>query len=213
MSQDDPMPTELAGQAADVTNPGGARDGAAPLPIDGRAFEELIATVAELGRSIAEANRLGEERERIVDRLHEENQRLKAGELALLVIPIWRDLFRLHDDLDRTAVAWAAKGEPAMKAATREFECFRDAVLDLLCRHGVEPFGAIAGMPFEAKEQRAVVIVPTADEAQDRTVARVSKVGFRSETRILRTVDVDVYRVSTVPLPKAATEEFKKGDE
>ena len=49
---------------------------------------EVISRLEKLQAGLNEANRISQDRERIVDRLHEENQRLRTGELRQAMAPI-----------------------------------------------------------------------------------------------------------------------------
>ncbi|MBX3169601.1 MAG: hypothetical protein KF760_19520 [Candidatus Eremiobacteraeota bacterium] len=133
---------------------------------------------------LSEANQLNRERERLVDRLHEENRRLRAGELQQAISPICRDLIRLYDELEKSS------------QVALEFKYFRDLVSDILNRHAaLETFGpGLEGTLFEPREQRAVATTCTADPARDRTLARVIRVGFRAGERIFRPLEAEVYR-------------------
>jgi molecular chaperone GrpE (heat shock protein) len=160
--------------------------------------EELQARIDErfdeLCQSLDEANRISQDRERIVDRLHQENQRLRSGELQQAMMPFFRDLIRLHDDLSQTALRYAT---PTESEASRDFQSFGEAVADVLYRHGVERYTVDVGTPFNPREHRALAAVPTTEAALDRTIAKVVGAGFRYETRILRPLEAEVYRART----------------
>lgn len=157
-------------------------------------FERLATCVRELTEQVEEANRLGQDRERVVDRLHQENQQLRVGELQQALTPVLRDLIRLFDDLQRTAAAYATRAEPLPPEVVRDLECYRDTVLDILYRQGVEPYDAPAEAAFDPKLHRALGSVATSTPCQDRSVARVVRVGFRSEARVIRSLEAEVYR-------------------
>jgi molecular chaperone GrpE (heat shock protein) len=153
--------------------------------------------LTELVRALEESNRISAERERLIDRLYEENQGLRAGELQQALMPILRDLMRLFDDLQKTAAAYSERPSLDSAQVLREWEFFRDSALDILSRHGVEPCAANEGSSFDPREQRVCGTVATTDQSQDRKIVRVIRLGFRTETRILRTADVEVYRATS----------------
>ncbi len=157
-------------------------------------FERLATCVRELTEQVEEANRLGQDRERVVDRLHQENQQLRVGELQQALAPVLRDLIRLSDDLQRTAAAYATRAEPLAPEVVRDLECYRDTVLDILYRQGVEPYDAPAETAFDPKLHRALGSVATSTPGQDRSIARVVRVGFRREARVIRSLEAEVYR-------------------
>lgn len=163
--------------------------------------------VEQLAGLLDEANLLSRERERIVDRLHQENQQLRAGEIWQALAPVLRDLIRLYDDLEQTAQRYEDPLEQEAKEAGREFQSFRDTIEDILYRHGVERYLAAEGTPFNSKEQRALGVVPTPDENLDRTIARVVRAGFRAETRIVRLLEAEVFRFTPMVITSPNEEE------
>ena len=171
-----------------MASAGGTSDSSLPQPLD--AVASRVERLAEL---LDETNRLGHERERTIDRLHEENQRLRRGELERAIAPLLRDLVRLFDDLDRTMRSFAQRHghDPA---PVTELACFRDAVGDVLYRHGLESYDVAVGAPFDAGVHRALATVPTSDPASHRTIARVIRLGFRNESGVFRFLDADVFK-------------------
>lgn len=198
------------GEPVTVPPPAEARSGAAGAPAGGEPPEdgarpeahtpsgqegsEVACRLAEIAARVEESNRLGLERERIIDRLHEENQRLKAGEIQQIVTPIFRDLVRLFDDLSGSVLEYRSSSEPKLLDVARDLACFRDVVSDILYRHGIERYEVDPGGAFDAKTHRVIRVAATSDPALDRTVARVVRPGFRSEARVLRAAEVEVYR-------------------
>ncbi|MGH9937456.1 MAG: nucleotide exchange factor GrpE [Blastocatellia bacterium] len=142
-----------------------------------------------------EANRIAQDRERVIDRLHQENQQLRGGELQQAMAPVFRDLIRLHDDLLQTSQRYLARAEASDTEAARDFQSYSDAVTDILYRYGVERYETDVGAPFNSKEHRALAVVPTTDENLDRGIAKVIRFGFRTETRIVRLLEAEVFRI------------------
>jgi molecular chaperone GrpE len=159
--------------------------------------DDVKTQFAELLRAVEESNRISTERERVIDRLYEENQRLRSGELEQALMPVLRDLMRLFDDLQKTVSSCAGRTSLDAAEVLREWEYYRDSTLDVLFRQGIEPCVARENSVFDPKEHRACGTVSTTDRSRDRTIARVIRVGFRTETRVLRTADVEVYRANT----------------
>lgn len=170
-------------------------------PSDNETLETLTRRIEEIAESFREANALSRERERIVDRLHEENQELRSGELWQALAPVFRDLVRLYDDLELTTRRYESKTEIEVKEVALDFQSFRDAVADVLYRHGVERYGATEGAPFNSKEHKALGVVATSDPSLDRAVACVVRSGFRTESRVLRILEAEVFRFSATPSP------------
>jgi molecular chaperone GrpE (heat shock protein) len=159
----------------------------------------LAEALANFSDQLREVNRISEHRERIIDQLHQENQRLKQGELQQLLMPVFRDLIRLYDDLKITTASYESDGNEKF---TRELVCYRETVSDILYRHGVELIEVASGENFNPKEHKAVATV-AADLERDRTIAKVIRDGFKTDLKIIRNVEVEVYR----HIPQTATEE------
>lgn len=150
--------------------------------------------LAQLARAMEEANRLSQDRERIIDRLHQENQSLRQGELLQALLPILKDSIRLFDDLKQTSINYASRAEVRTEDAVRDFECLTEMMSDILYRYGVERYQAREGEAFNAKEHKVLGAIPTPEPAKDRTIARMVREGFRRETGVVRLLEAEVYR-------------------
>ncbi|MGH9800605.1 MAG: nucleotide exchange factor GrpE, partial [Blastocatellia bacterium] len=188
-----------------------------PLADAGGQADDQVATAAiaewtsqintrfdELGQWLNESNRIATERERIIDRLHQENQQLKGGELQQAMLPLFRDLIRLHDDLQQTAQRYA--GQDNAESA-RDFMSYSEASADILYRYGVERYETVVGTAFNPKEQRALAAIPTTDESLDRMIAKIIRSGFRTESRNIRLLEAEVYRATPVSVQQPVSPE------
>ncbi len=151
---------------------------------------------AELGLLRASIDQLYTQSERqaaLVDRLHEENERLRRGAFEQIVDPLVRDLIALADSCLRNASAWRGKSEVAPTDLDR---VLRDIASDLsliLDRQGVEIFAPEPGSPFDRRQHRAARVQPTDSAPYDGLVAETLRPGYRSGIRILRYAEVVVY--------------------
>lgn len=179
---------------------------APPIEMDIVLLQSLAGQLDKLAGSVEEANHLAQERERIIDRLHHENQQLRQGELQQAILPVFRDLMRLFDDLRQTARSYSSRTEIVPQQAIRDFECFAEMVTDILYRQGVERYEAREGQQFSSAEHRVLEAIPTDEEAKDRTLARCIRDGFRNDSRIIRLVEAEVYRYRS-PAPTTASVE------
>ncbi len=163
---------------AEAAEPGAVADPADPA--------DPAAEVAErLGRieaQVAEFHRRSAHREAVIDRLHEENQRLRGGVERAVLSPVVADLIRLYDQLDREARR-LGKGDGGPL-----FRSFADDVAQILDRCGLEVFGAEPGDPFQHDRHRPLAVVPCDEESRHNTVAEVIAAGFaeRATGRIRR---------------------------
>ncbi|HEY0460095.1 MAG TPA: nucleotide exchange factor GrpE [Pyrinomonadaceae bacterium] len=168
------------------------------LPTENQSFDSLEKRLIELMGLVEESNRIANERERIIDRLHQENQQLKQGELEQAIMPVWRDLIRLFDDLKQTANRYVEREELQKQSIVKDFECYRDIVEDILYRYGVERYTAESGVPFNSKEHKALGVVETSESVNDKTLARVLRDGFKTENRNIRFLEVEVFRFNSI---------------
>jgi molecular chaperone GrpE (heat shock protein) len=133
-------------------------------------------------------------RERIIDSLHEENQRLRAGERQLVLRPILVDLSRLRNDLLRQASDLPDETTVAQFAAM--LESFASSVEQTLDRGGVLVLRPEPGTPFDPSRQRAVDVLPASSPEWDGKVAEVVGDGYLDTTvdRALAPARVRVHR-------------------
>ncbi|WP_433151747.1 nucleotide exchange factor GrpE [Actinomadura nitritigenes] len=201
---------------------GSGTDGAAPATDGASAPAEAAQGDAGGGRAAFEAEirdalagltaRLDREHERaahreaVIDRLHEENQRLRRGELQAMLEPVRAALYRLHDQARREAGRLAGAGEPPDPVRTAGlFTAVADDVADALARLGVERFSASPGDPYDASRHRPVAVTPVADPGRDGLVTGVQADGFEQSGKVLRKAAVSVGRLDRAANGAAAT--------
>ncbi|MEV6524646.1 nucleotide exchange factor GrpE [Longispora sp. NPDC051575] len=151
--------------------------------VEPAAFEEEVAEPGapdpldlRLGRIEAALGDVAAARERTIDRLHEENQRLRVGERQLLLRPLVTDLHRLRDDLLRQA--GALPGEITREQAAALLASYVVSVEQTLERCGVRVLTAAPGDPYDPYRHRAVGTVPAAGPEGDGLVAEVLGDGY-----------------------------------
>ncbi|WP_329108023.1 nucleotide exchange factor GrpE [Micromonospora sp. NBC_01699] len=170
---------------------------------DADRFAELVAVLAEIRGELVRGNERAVARERVIDRLHEENQRLRAGEYRALVRPLVTDLQSLRNDLLRQGAGLAEPVSP--RAAANLLASFAFSVELTLERVGVQVLRAEPGVPFEPGTHRAVGVVPTLDPDRDGTVAALVSDGYLdvAAARPLVPASVTVHRFTGPPAEPA----------
>lgn len=145
----------------------------------------LVGCLAQIENHLAEFHRRATHREAVIDRLHEENERLRDGMGRLILGPVTADLIRLYGQLIQEARRLDVAGQDG-----RLVRSFADDVEQILDRCGVEVFSTEPGAPFESGRHRAVGVVACEDESKHNTVAEVLAPGFyeRDTGRIVRPV-------------------------
>jgi molecular chaperone GrpE (heat shock protein) len=146
----------------------------------------LAVDVANVSRRIDELVRLADRREQLIDRLHADNQRLRAGELAQVRAPLLREMIRTYD----LVVTLLGDGS----SAGSDLELVRRRLVDGLESGGTLLVEPEAGEAFDAALHTAIERVETCERELDMTVARTVRVGFIQDgERVLRPADVVVH--------------------
>ncbi|WP_067491273.1 nucleotide exchange factor GrpE [Actinomadura hibisca] len=151
----------------------------------------LVAALAALTERLDREHERAAHREAIIDRLHEENQRLRRDELQSALEPVRTALYRLHDQVRRAAADWAA-APPAPERAAALLESVAGDVLDALAGTGVERFPVEPGVPYDATRHRPVDVETVTDPARAHTVRAVHTEGFERAGRVVRKAGVRV---------------------
>jgi len=147
-----------------------ARSEACP---DNVGLSDLACSLSRVEEQLARFHQREVHRESVIDRLHEENQLLKAGLNRMVLGPVITDLIRLHDQLSREARRQAGDGQDAKLAWS-----FVDDVVQILERCGIDTFTANPGDPFDPSRHHPLAVVTSTEEAQHNTVAEVLGAGF-----------------------------------
>ncbi len=149
--------------------------------------QNVEAALGQLDSKLGESQRLLDRQTELTERLHAENQSLRAGELREAQLPLIRDLIRLTDDLERMrAVATDSAADLTM---------VQETLIDVLARNGVQGFGEEQGEPFDSRLHTAAGTEPTEREELDKAVAEVVRRGFRWDSgEVIRVAEVRVYR-------------------
>ncbi|RFU40739.1 nucleotide exchange factor GrpE [Actinomadura logoneensis] len=139
-----------------------------------------------VGRLDREADRAAH-RESVIDRLHEENQRLRRGEIEAMLEPVRAALYKVHDTLRQ-----AAASPPEPERAARLLGDCANEVADALARTGTVRFEVEPGDPYDASRHRPVEAVPADDPDRAGTVLAVLSDGFENGGRVVRKAGVRV---------------------
>lgn len=173
----------------------------------------ILQRLTDIDARVAEFHQRAARREGVIDRLHAENQELRAGVRRAILEPAVTDLIRLYDALTNEAARADSQGgaSPAMLSS------FADDVELILDRCGVERFVAASGDPYRPGDHKPLAVVPTADPEGDKTVAEVTAAGFRDrETgRVRRPLQARFFQYlepeDSDPLSEARTAEGSSG--
>jgi molecular chaperone GrpE len=175
-------------------------DKAMPAALSEGLSEGLAALQSGLDRLTAATERENERaahREKIIDRLHEDNQELRRGELQAMLDPIRTSLYRLHDMVRRESRRWAAgTGDPAHVGPL--LSAIADEIAEALARAGAERYTAEPGEPFDQLRHKPVDTMAVTDPALDGTVMASRGDGFRRGEQVLRRAEVVIGKATGV---------------
>jgi len=159
-------------------------------------IEAGLAAIAE--RLERDAER-AEFRERVIDRLHGEVDRLRALERGGVLRPVVIDLCRLRNDMMRQARTLPQEMTTAKAGAL--LTTFAGAVEDALDRCGVVVARPVGGSPFSAGHHQVARTVEVTDPALDGTVAEVVQDGYVEVDgeKVVVPARVAVYRATAGP--------------
>jgi molecular chaperone GrpE len=153
------------------------------------AAESTESVLDRLDTRLAEAQRLLSRQAELTERLHAENQGLRAGELRSAQMPLVRDLIRLSDDLERMRSV-------AVESAS-DLAVIHESLLDILARNGIEVFSPPPGERFDPRVHSVSGTEATDDERLDKTVAEVVRNGFRwGSGEVVRVAEIRAYRAT-----------------
>ncbi|MEU5883572.1 nucleotide exchange factor GrpE [Spirillospora sp. NPDC047279] len=155
-------------------------------------LSERLERLERLERELVRGHERAVHRESVIDRLHEENQRLRRGELQATLEPLRTALYRLHDLARNGAGRWSAPDPPRPADAAALLTAVADEVADALARTGVERFTVEPGEPYDAARHRPVAVEPVTDPALAGTVVAVRTDGFEHDGRVVRKAEVSV---------------------
>ncbi|SFN60022.1 MULTISPECIES: nucleotide exchange factor GrpE [Actinomadura] len=202
MSRDGEPPVNEDSRAEPGPAPEG---GAGPAPAGGAGADfraEVREALAGLAARLDREHERAAHREAVIDRLHEENQRLRRGELEAMLEPVRSALYRLHDQARRESDRLRAPERtdpPDPRQTALLLAAVADDVADALARLGVDRFTVEPGAPYDASRHRPVAVTPVDDPLRDGTVTGVRADGFEQGGKVLRKAAVSVGRLGGRP--------------
>lgn len=179
-----------------------------PAEVVARLEANMMAQLVELRRAFDDKLKYDRFKEGQIDRLHDELQGHKANLLAQAIRPILRDVIRLHDDLGRMVEALRQR-EPAEFTREKLFkvlEGFAEDIEAVLQHNGVESVRGAAEV-FDARQQKTLRTIPTADPTLVGRVAANLRPGFIHDGFALEKERVAVYVAEKPAAPTLATTE------
>jgi len=152
----------------------------------------LQSTLDRLAAATEREHERAAHREKIIDRLHDDNQLLRRGELQAMLDPIRTALYRLHDMVRRESLRWAGgPADPPDPAHVGPLlSAIADEIAEALARAGAERYTVEPGDLFDQARHRPVGTVPVTDPALDGAVVAARTDGFGRGEQVLRRAEV-----------------------
>ncbi|WP_235017706.1 nucleotide exchange factor GrpE [Thermomonospora echinospora] len=181
-------PTDPVGPDRPAAGPAEPAESAEPA-----GASRLAAELARLTVAVEREHERAAHREAVIDRLHEDVQTLRRGELQALFDPVRAVLYRLHDLTGRESRRWV-DDPPDPGHAAALLAAVSEEIAEALARTGVERFATRPGDPFDPARHRPVSVETVEDPALDGTVVGVCADGFERAGRVVRKAEVRVGR-------------------
>jgi molecular chaperone GrpE len=154
-----------------------------PGPGQGDQVDQTAIVLADVGNSLErladETKRYharAEQREAVIDRMHQELESLRRGERRSLLRPLLTEVCRLRDDLLRQAGQLPENFDAA--DAGELLRSYAESMTIALADNGVVTYEPQIEDAFEPREQRAVGKTPNQNEALAGKVASVLRAGY-----------------------------------
>jgi molecular chaperone GrpE (heat shock protein) len=157
---------------------------------------QIHGVLAGLARTAGREHDRATHRERVIDRLHEENQRLRHNELQAALEPVRTPLYRLYDLVRRESERETA--DPAH--VPKLLAAIADELAEIIARTGVERMPVGEGDPFDPARHRPAGTRDVDDAELDGTVVTVQRAGFVRGEKVVRRAEVIVARVAAAPV-------------
>lgn len=136
----------------------------------------LASSVDDLAEQVRAYHARAQARERVIDQLHAEIERLRVGEQGLLLRPIVTDLQRLRSDLLHHATTLCPQiDQPRVVALLESFALSVELTLE---RCGSVPIRPSVCARFSVREHRAVELVAAESPDEDGTIAAIVADGY-----------------------------------
>jgi molecular chaperone GrpE len=171
--------------------------GPAPNGLGPGTVADLRGLIETLAAAVDREHERAGHREAVIDRLHQDNQQLRRGELQTLFDPVRAALYRLHDMVRRESARWNSDQPPDPRHAGPLLSAIADEIAEAIGRTGAERFTVKPGEPFDPARHRPVAAEQVTDPELDGTVVEVLADGFETADgeQALRRAEVRVGRL------------------
>lgn len=159
----------------------------------GHDIQNLLVEMTNVRRDFETKVMYDESKERLIETLHRELQDHREGLHFRILKPLFIDLIAMYDDLDKQIERMAHHDDPLLKEVRNNLILFQESIEEMLRRNDVDTFSVEEDI-FLPSKQKIIKIVPTANLALDRHIARRVRKGFHCSGKILRPEIVETYK-------------------
>lgn len=164
--------------------------------------EQLIQLVNEQNRLFKTRFSQDEQKEKLIDKMHEELQKLKADLYKNLVRPVLLNVIHIRDDMHRMETDLNKKYPDGM-VPIKTFSDYNIDLADLLEEHGVEIFEEKTGTPFIPVKQKVINRLVTNEKDLSGIIGRSLSSGYIYNGQVISPQRVDVYYFEETRTPSA----------
>lgn len=151
------------------------------------------ALLETLSRQFAERLAYDEKQEKIIDRLHAELQKYRNDMYSTLIRPIFVDIIEVVDNIRKTSLSYAEKGEKEKEAA----QIITDYIMDLhaiLGNNNVEIYKGTPGDTYTPIKQRIVSCEVTRESELNGKIAESIGFGYMFKGKVIWPEKVKIYK-------------------
>ncbi len=157
-------------------------------------LKDISARQEELGRLFDSRIHLDDVQAKAFEHLHDEMQGYKQNFVRQEMLPLLKDVIFSHDvvakEVERIREQESAS---AYRAAAKAVDVVGQMLLDILYKYDVEPYRSETEY-YDPASQQCVGTEPTDAQGDDKRIAKVGLIGFRTPDSIVRREQVTVYK-------------------
>jgi molecular chaperone GrpE (heat shock protein) len=155
-------------------------------------MQQILTEMQDLRQDFETKLKYDDGKQKTIDTLHKELEEHRTGLHFKILRPVFLDLIRLYDDLEKMIESMSPQPEQSLNRTLEDLQLLQGEVVEILERYGAEAF-SLDG-PLQANKQRVIKTIETTDSTLDKRIARRLRKGFSYENRILRPEQVVVYK-------------------
>jgi len=159
---------------------------------DSKIMQQILNEMKELRDDFDAKLKYDDGKQQTIDTLHKELEEHRVGLHYKILRPVFLDLIRLYDDLEKMVEGTVMQTELRTGRTLEDLQLLQSQVEEILQRYGAESF-CLDGH-FQSSKQKVLKTVETDNIDLDNHIAKSLRKGFFYEDKILRYEQVVVYK-------------------